>query len=229
MLKIKWLGQSGYLLTDGKSTICIDPYLSDSVESVTGAKRLIPIPILPENLHADAVICTHNHMDHLDPVTIKGMDKTNTAFFAPSACEMPLKGLGVIQYTPFDAGMSVKVGEIELRSVYAKHTVSAIGVLVCIDGYTLYFTGDTFYDVKLEQVKCDIIFACINGKLGNMSFSEAVKLTQKIQPSVGVPNHYGMFAENTEEPTKYSGSIKCGFIMQTDVWYEINDMLNKKV
>lgn len=227
MLKIKWLGQSGYLLTDGKSTICIDPYLSDSVAAVTGSKRLISAPVLPENLQADVVICTHNHLDHLDPVTIKGMDKKNTAFLAPSDCEMPLRELGVLQYTPFNAGASVKVGGMEVDAVYARHTIPAIGVFVRFDSYSLYFTGDTFYNSKIEQIKCDILFVCINGKLGNMSVSEAVKLTNKIQPRIGVPNHYGMFADNTENPLNYIENIERGFAMQPDMWYDVKDMLGE--
>ncbi|MBE5040574.1 MBL fold metallo-hydrolase [Ructibacterium gallinarum] len=229
MLRIKWLGQSGYLLTDGKYTICIDPYLSNSVETVTGAKRLITIPIMPEELQVDMIICTHNHLDHLDPCTIKAVDKSNTIFFAPLDCEMLLKELGVLRYTPFDVGTNVRFGEIELRAVHAKHTVPAVGVLVCANGHRLYFTGDTFYDSKLEQIKCDILFVCINGKLGNMSVSEAIKLTQKLQPKVAVPNHYGMFVENTEEPTKYLSGVDCGFAMRPNVWYEIYDILDKKV
>ena len=227
MLKIKWLGQSGYILQDEKSAVCIDPYLSDSVEAVTGAKRMIPAPVLPENLCADAVICTHNHLDHLDPGSIQKMDKERTVFLAPSDCEAQLRGLGVLKYTPFDTGATIKIGGIEVSAAYAKHTIPAIGVLIGVDGYGLYFTGDTLYDSELEKVKCDILFVCINGRLGNMSVEEAVKLTKKIQPKIGVPNHYGMFLDNTEDPMKYAKHIQHGFIMQPDVWYELHEILGK--
>ncbi len=40
-LSIRWIGQSGYLLTDGKTTICIDPYLSDVVNRIAGRARFL--------------------------------------------------------------------------------------------------------------------------------------------------------------------------------------------
>ena len=38
-MKIKFLGQSGYLLKSGNTEIIIDPYLSDSVNRVAGRPR----------------------------------------------------------------------------------------------------------------------------------------------------------------------------------------------
>lgn len=226
-VEIKWIGQSGYIISDSQTTICIDPYLSDSVEALTGSKRMVPISILPETLKVDAVICTHNHLDHLDPITIEKMDKKNVMFLAPADCKERLKELGVIHYIPFDNGSSVKIGKIKIDAVYAKHTIPAVGVLVHTGGYTLYFTGDTLYSSLLEKVKCDILFVCINGKLGNMSVSEAVLLTKKISPKVGVPNHYGMFLDNTEDPIVYQKNVDHGFIMQYNVSYDLSDMMGE--
>ena len=67
---IRFLGQSGYVLKTGSSEIIIDPYLSDSVNRVAGRPRLLPIPINPSGISCNAVICTHDHLDHLDPDTV---------------------------------------------------------------------------------------------------------------------------------------------------------------
>lgn len=88
-MKIKWLGQSGYLLSDGETTICIDPYLSDAVNRIAGRPRMVDVPIRPEDLRADAVICTHNHVDHVDPDAIPHMHKEQMTFYAPSDCANP--------------------------------------------------------------------------------------------------------------------------------------------
>ncbi len=69
-MKIRFLGQSGYILKSGNTEIVIDPYLSDSVNRVANRPRTLPIPINPGNIRCDAVICTHNHLDHLDPDTV---------------------------------------------------------------------------------------------------------------------------------------------------------------
>ena len=66
MFKIEWIGQAGYILSDSNTTICIDPYLSDVVNRVANRPRMVAAPFAPEELKADAVICTHNHLDHVD-------------------------------------------------------------------------------------------------------------------------------------------------------------------
>jgi L-ascorbate metabolism protein UlaG (beta-lactamase superfamily) len=47
------------------------------------------------------------------------------------------------------------------------------------------------------------MFVCINGGMGNMGIDEAVKLTRLLRPRVVVPNHYGMFEENTDDPVRF--------------------------
>ena len=68
---ITWIGQSGYILTDGITEICIDPYLSNVVDRIAHRGRMIEAPIAPEELNSDIVVCTHNHLDHVDPETLK--------------------------------------------------------------------------------------------------------------------------------------------------------------
>lgn len=221
-MKIKWLGQSGYILSDRKNSICIDPYLSDVVNKVANRPRTRKIPIQPHELKVDAVICTHNHLDHVDTESILVMDKGMT-FYAPVDCQKKLEELGVEKYNEFDEGARYNIGDFEIEAVFADHTVSAVGVIVRYGGETLYFSGDTYYNRKLEEIKCDIMFICINGKLGNMNVSEAVRLAKKVNPKLAVPNHYDMFESNSEDPYKFTNDIDFGFIMEFDREYEVKD------
>ena len=226
--KIRWIGQSGYILSDENTTIYLDPYLSDCVNRVAGRERMVPAPVAAQDIKADAFICTHNHLDHVDVDLIEEMNTDGIDFYAPTDCKETLENLGVKGYNAFDMGSTVKIGNFEAEAVYADHTVPAIGVVVTYGENRLYFTGDTFYNEKLENVKCDILFVCINGKLGNMDVKEAVKLTEKIQPETGVPNHYGMFESNTEDPHKYTDNIQNGFIMEFNKEYSVSELLNRK-
>lgn len=233
MLKITWLGQGGYLFFDGKTTLCVDPYLSDSVFKASGKERLVEPPIKPEELECDVMVCTHNHLDHVDPDTISVMKSRNTTLFlAPSDCEEKMRFLGVVNYESFDEGAKKQVGEFDLEAVYADHTSkSAIGVVIRHSGLTLLITGDTFYNDRLREYKkfcVDVLFICINGKLGNMNVDEAVRLTGEIGAKVGVPTHYGMFAVNTEDPEKYTSRVKPSFEMQVGVEYDINEIAGAK-
>ncbi|MBQ3573818.1 MAG: MBL fold metallo-hydrolase [Clostridia bacterium] len=221
MLKIKWIGQSGYILTDGKIEICIDPYLSDVVNKVAGRPRMVPPPFSPDELKSDVVVCTHDHLDHIDTDAIPLMKKENMLFLAPSDCEGKLRELGVLNFESFDEGKSFKIGDFTLTAVFADHTVPSVGVLVEYEGGVLYFSGDTYYNEKLEDIKCDYMFVCINGKLGNMDVADAMALTEKINPSLAIPNHYGMFESNTEDPEKFE--VDNRFIMEYNVEYEVKN------
>ena len=221
-MKIKWLGQSGYILSDEKNVICIDPYLSDCVNLIANRPRVRPVPIKPQDLKADAVLCTHNHVDHVDIEAIPLMDK-NMTFYAPTDCKETLTKLGVTKYMPFDEGATYNIGNFKISAVFAEHTVPAVGITVAYGGEVLYFSGDTYYNKKLENIKCDYMFICINGKLGNMNVGEAVKLANIIKPKVAVPNHYDMFKSNSENPHKFMDSVQCGFIMEFNREYEVKD------
>jgi len=220
-VRIKWLGQSGYILDDGMTKICIDPYLSDIINKVAGRPRIRPVPVMPEELDSDIVICTHNHLDHIDIEAIPKMKKENIKFFAPSDCREALLDLGVKNFVSFDEGTEIQAGNFKLKAVFADHTVTAIGVVAEYQGEKLYFSGDTYYNEKLESIECDYMFICINGKLGNMNVEEAITLTKKICPAIAVPNHYDMFESNSEDPMKFD--VPQRFIMEFNKEYEVKD------
>lgn len=228
MLEIRWIGQNGYLLSDGKKTICIDPYLSNVVDRIAKRGRMVNPPFSPDELKCDVVICTHNHLDHVDIDAIPLMKKENKLFLAPSDAKKQLIECGVINYNEFNEGDTYTIGEFTLRAVFAEHSVPAIGIIVSHGDLTLYFSGDTLYNEKLEKLreeKIDVMFICINGKLGNMNVDEAVKLTKIIVPKIGVPTHYGMFESNTEAPEKYTSQLKNSFEMQYNTVYTIEEVL----
>lgn len=228
MLKIRWIGQSGYILHDGVTEICIDPYLSNAVDRIAKRGRMVKAPFSPEELKSDVVICTHNHLDHVDIDAIPLMKKEKMLFLAPSDAEKTLKECGVINYKPFDRGAAVRIGDFRITAVFADHTVPAVGVIVKCGGVTMYFSGDTEYNEKLEELKkynIDIMFICINGKLGNMNVDEAVRLTNILKPEAAVPSHYGMFESNTEDPRKFTLKVDCGFIMEYDKPYSFSEII----
>jgi len=128
-------------------------------------------------------------------------------------------------------GTTVNVGDISITAVYANHTVEAFGLIVKADNTTLYFSSDTLYDEKLFEIakyNPDMTFICINGKLGNMNVEEALVTAEKIGAKVNVPNHYDMFASNSEDPHKFADKIKGGFIMEFNEEYDLSYAITNK-
>jgi L-ascorbate 6-phosphate lactonase len=227
-LSIRWIGQGGYLLRDGDVEICIDPYLSNVVDRVAKRGRMVSAPFSPEELKSDVTVCTHDHLDHVDTDAIPLMKKGNMLFLAPTHARDTLAACGVTRYAPFDEGAVYRIGNFKLTAVFAEHSVPAIGVVIEHGGVTLYFSGDTEYHERLCELanrNIDIMFICINGRLGNMNVEEAVRLTEQIAPRVGVPAHYGMFESNTEDPQKYVSRVPCGFEMKYNTEYLVKEIL----
>lgn len=226
-MTVKFIGQSGYMLKTDRSEIIIDPYLSDSVNRVAGRPRMLPIPISPCDIKCDAVICTHNHLDHLDPDTVADMPDTQLFITTNEGKEELLK-LGKSNTYALSVGESITAGDFEITAVFADHTVEAFGVIVRAEGKTLYFSGDTLYNDKLfniSEYKPDITFICINGRLGNMNYKEALSTAEKIGARINIPNHYDMFESNSENPELFSKNIKGGLILDFDIEYCVEKIL----
>jgi L-ascorbate metabolism protein UlaG (beta-lactamase superfamily) len=223
-MRIRFLGQSGYVLRSGNTEMIIDPYLSDSVNRVAGRPRTLPLPIIPAEIKCDAIICTHDHLDHLDPDTVTEIN-SEQFYITTDGGKVHLSELGRSNVAVLHPGESMKVGNFEVTAVFSAHTVESFGVIVRADGMTLYFSGDTLFDEKLFEIADyhpDITFICINGRLGNMNVNEALITAEKIGAAINVPNHYDMFASNSEDPEKFTAHIKGGFTMEFNREYEVS-------
>jgi len=216
---LTWLGQGGYALNIAGKTIYLDPYMSDMVGKKEKLKRLVPPPIAPvthpnepagspgtpEHARPDYYLATHDHMDHLDTDFISRMNCDGVQFICPESCKKALlaldKGMAETQITVVNRGDTLNLDGFALRAVYADHTPDSVGFVIAADDLTVYFTGDTLYNENVAAgVSADIICCCINGKWGNMNAEEAVQVALRSGAKLAIPNHYGMFAENTADP-----------------------------
>src|ERR1700730_15060703 len=82
-----WLGQNGYIFKTPEGTLlATDMYLTNNCahayhDAGVDLNRRVPILIPPEGLDVDIYACTHNHLDHTDPVTIGGLRNKDTVQF----------------------------------------------------------------------------------------------------------------------------------------------------
>ena len=222
---LRFLGQSGYELKSGRTCILIDPYLSDSVGKLHGRPRMLPVPAV--EIPCDGVLCTHNHLDHLDPETVAMFPDTQPFFTTKEGCDA-LKKMGKHQCTALTLGQPVTIGDFSVTAVFAAHSCEAMGLIIKAEGITLYFSGDTLFDEKLFQIadyKPDITLICINGRLGNMTTEEALITAKKIGARVNIPNHYDMFASNSADPHLFADHIPGGKILKFDQVYTVSDLL----
>jgi L-ascorbate metabolism protein UlaG (beta-lactamase superfamily) len=237
-LHLWWLGQSGFLIQCHDKHLLLDPYLSDSLtkkyENTNKPHIRMTEPVIaPEKLDfIDVVTSSHNHTDHLDAETLIPLMQVNPELkiivskanleFAANRLQVPTKRL-----TPIALNEVVRLEPFTLHAVPAAHenletdensNHKFIGLIVEVDGYTIYHSGDTLlYDGMtdiLKRWKIDVALLPINGRdpargvAGNLSSQEAVQLARDIDAKLVVPCHYDMFKFNTVSPDGFIEAAK---------------------
>lgn len=210
-----WLGQAGYIVRTDAATVVIDPYLTDSAAAnAPEFKRLFPPPLAPDALNANIFIITHDHLDHLDPETVRRYPaKAETWFVAPRLAARRLPDLGVPEkrIIRVEAGESRTVGTVEVRGVFALPTgadvLDTTGYLLRFaNGRTLYHTSDTAYHplvLSAAPREPDVMLVPINGKWGNPGPEQAAEFAAAVGPRFVMPNHYDLMALNAENPETF--------------------------
>ncbi len=205
---IWWIGQGGFIFkTSENKIIAVDPYLSNSIEKKSGYKRMVEVPINAEEVAADLLLCTHDHLDHADPETIDKIENVKVFIGPESVCKIyRLCGIPEKKVVRINRGEEKTFGNMKIFATFARHTEDSIGYVLNLNGITIYISGDTEYDEKLREVSKfnpDIMLVCINGRWGNINVEEAALLTKDVNPKLVMPMHYGMFKENTADPNDF--------------------------
>lgn len=202
-MKITWLGQAGLMMETGGRIILIDPYLSDSVAKVNPLNyRRVPVDERFLHIKPDVIICTHNHLDHVDPETLKYYleGEGSVMVLAPSAAwDAVRKFGGKHNYLRFNRHTEITLENIHFIAVKAEHSdPHPIGVIIEAEGKRYYVTGDTLYNTEiLEDIPkhIDMLFLPVNGVGNNMNMADAKRFCERIRPGVAVPIHCGLFDE----------------------------------
>ena len=242
-----WIGQNGFAIKTGKQVIYIDPYLSDYCQQhlERDHTRLTAIPVAPELINnAAAVVCTHDHSDHLDPITLSAIAKASPEciFIAPLAAKQHLVDIGIAvkRILPTNVEKPVDVNGIIFYPVAAKHEEfdedERMGypyqsyVIKC-GSVTIYHAGDGIPYEGLVDIllpfKIDIALLPVNGRdekrqklgiKGNFTYQEAAELAWKIEAGTVIPMHYDMFASNNDKVENFFSYLKQTYPLQN---YEI--------
>ena len=219
-LAVFYLAQAGfYFKTAAGKTVCLDPYLGDCCERLFSFKRMVPAPMAATELRTDFLAATHSHTDHLDPDLLELVKQAPGTLFVGSPDCRPVyqqAGIGDGRFTILAAGESKVIGEVGFRAVYADHgelAPDAVGLLITLDGITVYATGDTAYCPEriigsLGKVAVDIMIAPINSAYGNLGHENAVRLAARVQPRVLIGSHFGMFIEHGGDPGAFLAYAK---------------------
>lgn len=162
---ITWIGHSTMLVQMGGLNVLTDPHFSQRASPVqfAGARRYQPPGIALKDLpHIDAVLLSHNHYDHLDSASVKGLnDQPGGAplFIVPLGVKKWFAAQGITNVQQLDwwdkTTVKTATGQVEVHFTPVQHWSARGpgdrratlwgGYAVFASDFQLYFSGDTGY------------------------------------------------------------------------------------
>ncbi|MBN2424316.1 MAG: metal-dependent hydrolase [Calditrichaceae bacterium] len=208
MVSITYLSHSAWLIKNGEHTILIDPFLSGNPLAT----------VKKDDVKADYIIVTHAHGDHLgDAIPIARANKSLiiTNFEIANYCSAN----GVSAHSMhIGGGHNFPFGRVKLTPAWhgssfpdGSYGGTPAGVLITIDGKTIYHSGDTglFLDMQLigQMNSIDVFLVCIGDNF-TMDINDAVKAVEFVKPKLTIPMHYNTFDVIRSDPEEFARKVK---------------------
>jgi L-ascorbate metabolism protein UlaG (beta-lactamase superfamily) len=191
-MDIRFLGHAAFTLSDGDTTLLIDPFLTGNPAAAVSA----------DDVNPKTILLTHGHADHLgDTVAIAQRTGAPVVAITEIANELSEEGVEVRDCNlggtaSFDWGW-VKLVPAFHTSTTPKGTVSPpAGLLISFGGKIVYHLGDTcvFSDLQLvgRHHQIDVALVPIGGHY-TMDRHDAVDAADFVGAKTIIPCHYNTF------------------------------------
>jgi L-ascorbate metabolism protein UlaG (beta-lactamase superfamily) len=210
-MHVRFLGHSCFELTDGRTTLLVDPFLSGNPLAAATADEVAP----------DAILLTHGHPDHVgDTVAIArrtGAALVSTFYLAPELAEDLPEGHPVAKANlggrlDFDWG-----GVRFVPALHASRTPKgapelAAGLVIEFAGRRIYHLGDTALTSDLALAgrgePFDLAMVCIGGGPYTMDRIDGVTAAGLVGARTIVPCHYDTLPAIRADAGAYKADVE---------------------
>jgi L-ascorbate metabolism protein UlaG (beta-lactamase superfamily) len=207
MTDIRFLGHAAFTISDGTTTVLIDPFLSGNPHAAISA----------DDVNADAILVTHSHPDHVgDTVAIAKRTGAPVVAILELATELGEEG---VEATGINFGGTAVFDWGWAKLVPAWHTsvsdkgVASIpgGFLVNFRGTVVYHLGDTalFSDLALvgKRHPIDVAIVPIGGHY-TMDPIDAVDAVDFIKAQTVIPCHYNTMPAIAQDASAFQAAVQ---------------------
>ncbi|MCP3025445.1 metal-dependent hydrolase [Halobacillus sp. A5] len=213
-MKVSFHGHAVVKVEANGKTILIDPFISGNGNTDLEADKV----------EADVILLTHGHNDHVGD-TFDIAERCNSQVVAPFELATYLGNKGLNAHPMYIGGShsfdfgTVKFTQAFHGSSYTEEDGTTIytgmptGILLTIDGKTIYHLGDTglFSDLKMigEQNNIDLAFVPIGDNF-TMGPEDALMAAEWINAKQVVPIHYNTFELIEQNGKGFAEKVKPG-------------------
>lgn len=200
-MRLTYVGHATVLLELGGGRVLTDPVLR---RRLVHLRRHGPVPAPVGRL--DAVLISHQHHDHFDAPSLRGLHPRPAAV-VPRGAGAGLRRLGFPEVHEVVVGESVATGPLTVRAVPAVHdgrryprfgaTADAVGYVIEAGESRVYFAGDTdLFDGMSTLGPLDLALVPVWGwgptaGTGHLDPERAAEAVARLRPRVAVPIHWG--------------------------------------
>jgi L-ascorbate metabolism protein UlaG (beta-lactamase superfamily) len=206
-MEVRFLGHACFTLSDGDTTVLIDPFLTGNPKAAIAA----------DDVAATTILLTHGHGDHIgDTVSIAKRTGATTVAIVELANELGADGVDVRDpnlggTVKFDWGW-VKLVPAWHTSTTPKGTVNTpAGLLINFRDTIVYHLGDTclFSDLELvgKRSPIDVALVCIGGHY-TMDRTDAVDAASLVGAKTVIPCHYDTFPPIETDAQAYKSDVE---------------------
>jgi L-ascorbate metabolism protein UlaG (beta-lactamase superfamily) len=191
-MDVRFLGHACFTLSDGDTTLLVDPFLTGNPKAAASA----------DEVAATTILLTHGHQDHYgDAVAIAKRTGAPVVAITEVAGELGQEGLDVRDINlggtaSFDWGSAKLVPAWHTSTTPNGQVNTPAGLLIKFGGRVVYHLGDTclFSDLQLvgRRNPIDIALMCIGGHY-TMDRHDAVDAAEFVGAKTVIPCHYNTF------------------------------------
>jgi L-ascorbate metabolism protein UlaG (beta-lactamase superfamily) len=207
MTEVRFLGHACFTVSDGDTTVLIDPFLTGNPKAAISA----------DDVTATTILLTHGHADHIgDTVAIAKRTGAPVMAIVELAGEVGEDGVDVFDpnlggTVRFDWGWA-KLVPAWHTSTTPKGTVNTpAGLLINFKDTVIYHLGDTalFSDLQLvgKHHPIDIALMCIGGHY-TMDRIDAVDAADLVGAKTVIPCHYNTFPPIETDAAAFKSDVE---------------------